>query len=384
MSSAADPGVRWIPVALGAIDVRGSSFFLPEAEILVVPVGADAPLCLVGAGAALWRRLVEGTPVVPSAVDPEEAALLREFRAAGLAVLAATHPAGVADLRPPVLSSPMHELVYALVARIAADRGIPCVFVKGPALHRQGLRDREHSGDVDVWCEPARCDELATALEQYGWTREPDPWWGTSVHHSITLAPGGWGCEIDVHRRIPGLTLPDDEAFAIVARDADQMLYAGVPVPVPAVAVHAVLAAVTLVRPEIGGGARTPQASDAARAVLTRAPGAGARARELGAVPVLREELRTLLPDDDLTDGGVPRDWAWRAQPDRAHAYWHALRTEPLAVRFRLLLRLIWPPDDVALASARRAGEPSASATRARLRRIRRGAREWLRRSSTG
>ncbi len=80
----------------------------------------------------------------------------------------------------------------------------------------------------------------------------------------------------------------------------------------------------------------------------------------------------------------MPRDWAWRAQPDRAHAYWHALRAEPLAVRFRLLLRLIWPPDDVALASARRAGEPSASATRARLRRIRRGAREWLRRSSTG
>ncbi len=384
MSSPARPGPQWIPIAHGALDVRGSTFFAAGAEILVVPVDAGPPLCLVGDGAALWRRLVDGAAVAPSAFDVEESALLDELREAGLAVLADTHPARIVELRPPVLTSPLHELVYALISRVAAARGIPCVFVKGPALHHQGLRDREHSGDVDVWCDPSRCDELAIALEERGWLREPDAWWGTSIHHSITLAPAEWGCEIDVHRRIPGLTITDDEAFAIVARDAVTMLYAGVPVPVPSVDAHAVLAAVTLVRPEIGGGPRTREVSDAARSVLSRAPGAPARARELGAVPVLREELRALVPEDDLADGGVPHDWTWRAQPDRAHAYWHALRTEPLGSRVRLLLRLAWPSDAVALASARRAGDPPTSANRARLRRIRRGLREWLGRSSSG
>lgn len=384
MPSPVPSGPRWMAVAHGAIDIRGSSAFAPEAEILVVPVREAPPLCLVGAGAALWRRLITGEIITASSADADERALLEAFDAAGLAVLAEAHPARIVDVPPPVLSSPMHELVYALVARVAEARGIRCVFVKGPALHRQGLRDREHSGDVDVWCEPARRDELATALERWGWRREPDAWWGTEVHHSITLAPTEWGCEIDVHRRIPGLTMPDTEAFENVAHDAASLSYAGVRVRVPAVDAHAVLAAVTLVRPEIGGGTRTPAVSDAARDVLTSAPGSPARARELGAVPVLREELRALLPDDQLADDGVPRDWWWRAQPDRAHAYWHALRTEPVSTRPRLLLRLIWPPDAVALASARRAGDPSTSATRARLHRIHRGLREWLRRSNSG
>ena len=47
------------------------------------------------------------------------------------------------------------------VARVAASRGIRCVFTKGPALRLQGLRDREHSGDVDLWCDPARVEDTS-------------------------------------------------------------------------------------------------------------------------------------------------------------------------------------------------------------------------------
>ncbi|MFN3949665.1 nucleotidyltransferase family protein [Microbacterium sp.] len=252
------PGHGWLPLAGGAIDVHDSTAFTPEAELLVVPSEPGEALCLFGPAADLWRRLVAAAPLPPSALTGDETALVEEFRAAGLATLGETHPARITVLRPPVLSSALHELVYALVARVAEAHGIRCVFVKGPALHLQGLRDREHSGDVDVWCDPARIDDLVVALEEWGWRRAADPWRGTTVHHTVTLAPRSWGCEIDVHRRIPGLVLDDATSFDLVHRDAIPMRFGSVDLLVPDPATHAVLAALHAVRPLIGAGPPPP------------------------------------------------------------------------------------------------------------------------------
>jgi hypothetical protein len=75
----------------------------------------------------------------------------------------------------------------------------------------------------------------------------------------------------------------------------------------------------------------------------------------------------------------VPRDWAWRGRPDRLRAYWTALQTLPLSARLRVARRLLWPDDDVALASERRAGVAITSASSARRRRLTRAARAWVR-----
>jgi len=375
----ASPPARWTAIAAGALDVRGSTTFLPEAEVVLVPVRPGDVLCLTGEGADLWRQLVETGPLADEAVAPDTRAMLLEMDRMGIAGRDPAHPARVRRLDPPTLSSPLHELVYALTAHVAAEHGIPCVFVKGPALHRQGLRDREHSGDVDLWCAPDRWDHLAAALAAWGWHREPHPWYGAQAHHTATMRPTRWGCEIDVHRRMPGLTIDDETAFSIVRRDAVHLRFAGVDVLVPAADTHAVLAAVHAVRPEIGHGDRTPHARAAAVDVLSRAPGTVARARELGAVPVLRTELTTVAPDAELADDdhGTPRDWEWRGQPTRARAYWAALRDEPPISRIRYLIRTVWPSADVALASARRIGDTTTNAGRARYRRLARGIRDW-------
>lgn len=372
----------WIPIAFGALDIHDSPLFAPEAEILILPALPGEASCLVGAAADLWRRLVASAPVPGDALRADENALLEKLRDAGFVALGETHPAAVSTLRPPVLSSVVHELVYALVARVAAAHDIRCVFIKGPALHHQGLRDREHSGDVDVWCDPTRIDDLADALESWGWRRAADPWHGTLVHHTVTMLPGAWGCEIDVHRRFPGLVLDDASAFEAVMRDARTVRYADVDILVPAPDTHAVVAALHAVRPMIGAGPRSAHASAAAATILGRTGGTVRKARELGAVPALLAELAPLAAPGSLVAdaAGTPRDWLWRAEPDHVRAYWSAMRGEPWHVRARLLLRFAWPPDDVALTSSRQAGEPASTPGRARWSRLRRGLRDWLRR----
>lgn len=380
MSSAPPSDERWIAVAFGALDVRGAPTFAAEAEIALVPILPGPALCLVGEGAALWRGLVDRGPLSPLELGSDENALLEQMRKEGLVVRGRTHPAAVTRLDPPVLSSPLHELVYALVAHVSETAGIRCLFVKGPALHHQGLRAREHSGDVDVWCDPARWDDLAAALEPWGWVREPDPWRGTPIHHTATMTPTSWGCEIDVHRRLPGLTLDDDEAFAAVLERTASVRYGGVEVSVPETAAHAVLAAVHAVRPEIGAGPRSEQAVALATTLLSSDPLCLDRAIDLGAVTVLRDELSVATGESLPADGGaVPHDWDWRSRPDRLHAYLTALRSLPPRQRLRVARRLLWPDDDVALASERRAGYAVTTPTAARRRRLARAALTWLR-----
>ncbi|WP_186316692.1 nucleotidyltransferase family protein [Microbacterium sp. BH-3-3-3] len=378
MSSAPPHDERWIPVALGAIDVRGSAGFAPEAEILVIPVVPGPALCLVGEGAALWRELVQHGPVRPNTVDAARNALLEHLREDGLVVRAREHPAAVTHLAAPALSSPLHELVYALVQRVADGAGIRCFFIKGPALHLQGLREREHSGDVDVWCDPARWDDLAEALEPWGWVRQPDPWRGTSIHHTATMTPTSWGCEIDVHRRFPGLTLDDDRAFEMLEELSTTLDLGGTVVSIPQRDAHAVISALHTIRPAVGRRL-TPNDHLLAQKTLASAAAAVDAARALGAVAALRADLAVAFPGvDPGPDRGVPRDWFHRAQPDRPRAYLAALRSLPPRERVRAALNLVWPPDDIALASAARAGETTTSAGRARRRRLIRGVFSWI------
>ena len=378
MPDAPSCGEGWIPIARGALDVRGSDTFLPEAAILLVPAQPGPALCLTGDGARLWQRLVDMAPASPADFSSAENDLLDTLRDAGLVTFALDHPAAIKRVPTPVLSSPLHELTYALVQGVAESAGISCIFVKGPALHHQGLREREHSGDVDVWCEPSRWEDLATALEPWGWVRELDPWRGSSIHHSTTMLPLSWGCEVDIHRRFPGLTLDDPRAFDAISKHSAPVVYAGVEIAVPGRDAHAVIAALHAVRPAVGHRVGEHE-HRTARDLLAGAAGSLDAAHELGAVAALRLDLAATFPGVDLgPDEGTPRDWWHRAQPDRARAYMSALRTLPLLERIRAAYALLWPADDIALASARRAGEATSHAGRARRRRLIRGIRSLL------
>jgi len=370
------PSNTWHAIAYGALDVTGVTGFDADIAALIVPAVAGDVIGLRRNGSELWQRLVGASQLATADVSEDEEAMLREFCDAGIASRFPDHPAAVRSVPHPTLSSPLHELVYALIANVARDRGIRVIFIKGPALYRQGIRAREHSGDVDVWCEPARVDELSAALEEWGWKREPDLWRGTPVFHSVTLTPLVWGCEIDIHRRVPGLTLDDPMAFDRLAAHATTVEYASFAVAIPNSADHAVLAALNDVRPQIGGGARSDRPSLAAVEILRAVDGSVDSARRLGAIPALRAELSHIVPSAWLdADVGVPRDWRWRERRSRVSAYFSATRSLPIRDRVAVIVRLLWPADDVALASARRAGDDASSAARAKWKRLGRGLR---------
>lgn len=374
MSSSELPrAAGWMAVAAAALDTRETDGFDPRVQVIVLPTDGSEPLGLLDEGAEVWRSLVGNAPAPAATLSPDHLVIVHQLAESGLAVFGVDHPGAVRTLTPPRLSSPLHELVWALVAHVAEERGIRCVFIKGPTLHDQGLRDREHSGDVDVWCDPRRWVDLIEALQEYGWQREPDPWWGTPIGHSATLSPIGWGCQIDVHRRMPGMTFDDASAFELVAADTVSVRMAGIPVLVPSRTSHAVIAALHAARPEIGQRRDIDSPSQVAIDLLQHLSDPVAACRRLGAVPALRRELDLCRPGVTLADAGVPRDWLWRAQPDRARAYAAALRELGLPERLRVAFRLVWPTPDVVRESARRAGEETDRPTAARLRRLRRG-----------
>lgn len=268
----------WVAVAYGALDVHECDQFTDETELIVVPIKPTEPLALPSIGAALWRKLVNG-PVSDDALDEEERAVVREMADAGLASADLGHPARVRAVDKPWLSSPMHELVYALVASVARENEIPLIVIKGPVLHRQGLREREHSGDVDIWVAPDRVRQLAAALRAWGWSEVPDVWSHTEINHSISLEPrAGWGCEIDIHRRMPGIGLPDVDAFATVLRNSEANTFAGVEARAPVTSANAILAALHMLRPEIGARVR-PSSRDEAVHLISVGGGRCARQR---------------------------------------------------------------------------------------------------------
>lgn len=369
--------MAWVAVGFGVLDVSGSAQFVPGIEVIVVPIRRGEPLALMGEGAALWRRMVESV-VLDSELNPDERVLAREMADAGVVDSAIDHPARVRLIERPWMQSPLHELVYSMVQNIASDRGIQVLFIKGPVLHKQGLREREHSGDVDIWVDPSQRDELVLALASRGWRVQPYDFVEKTAH-SRTLTPEGWGCEIDVHFRFPGIGADPHATLAVLQESADSYLFAGTRGLVPAKAVHAILMALHFLRPTPG------QAIDpSAEARAVKALSAGGQipvvraALELQSIDVLRPQLIAAFPGIDLplVGGGIPNDWAWRLQPTRLGFYREVLKSMPLCQRASALWKAVWPTRSRVLQSSADAGQPSASVYRARVERFRRGLRQ--------
>ncbi len=119
------------------------------------------------------------------------------------------------------------ELGHALVQRLADQNGARVLLLKGPALHRHGLRSARTSSDVDALVEPQRFAQLCDAFLAAGWHERPVDFITsrTSVH-SRTFIREGWPCDVDVHSFYPGFLAPADEVFEILWADRVRMPFA--------------------------------------------------------------------------------------------------------------------------------------------------------------
>lgn len=365
---------QWVALSYGALDVSGISDF-GTTEVLVTPTLPSMPLALSNLGADLYRRLVNG-PVPSSAFTQEELVVIHEMAAVGLASSNHMHDARQTSLPKPWMFSPQHELVYAIVANVAREQQIDLVFVKGPILHPQGVRDREHSGDVDPLVRSEHVDLLSEALIPWGWSPKPYLWEGTEVAHSRTLVPNeSWGCEIDVHRRMYGSALSDEDAFSVIMQHTESAEFAGNPALVPQNYAGAVLASLRAMV-AFPGKALPPSAKSLAVETLRRGgEHAPDFASELDVLIALKDALQEAFPERkiDFSNAGQPRDWVNRAQANSTRYYLASLKDIPFSKRPAALWKAIWPTSELSLISEQLSGGSTQNVTLARPRRLGRG-----------
>ena len=363
---------HWIATSFGALDLSRDELNAQGYEIAVIPTRAATPLLLFGDGARLWRRLCESA-IDETTLDPDERALLTEFEQTGIAAPRTETNHNLTRLRDPWLSSVMHELVYALIAHVARANGIELVFIKGPTLHAQGIRERRHSGDVDCWVLPGEDIRLADAMREWGWVPLYSPFSGTGVAHSLTLRPMQWGCAIDVHTRYPGMTVEPAAAFGVVLERSEPREFAGVVARTPDSATHAVIAGLHEMRPFVGAPPGRRHVALAASALRTVGPEAIALSARLGASYALAPALESAFPGErvEFVDMKVPEDWGWRLTASNARRHLKAAMTAPLRKRPGIFLRLVWPADDMLRTDLEIPEASRPELVRVRLRRLR-------------
>lgn len=132
------------------------------------------------------------------------------------------------------------ELCRAAVQTIADRLGVRMLHIKGAAVD-PSIRPAPRSGtDVDVLCDPARVDEMDARLRAHGWRLHSTFDDGSPFGHAQTYWHPDWGY-LDLHRRFPGIGLPDAEAFELLWRDRGQHACAGRPAAVPSLDAQVVL-----------------------------------------------------------------------------------------------------------------------------------------------
>jgi hypothetical protein len=141
-----------------------------------------------------------------------------------------TEQAGVAWGQMPT-GARVH-LAHAVVQKLAADRDIDLLHLKGPAI-LPGLRagDRQ-SSDVDVLVRPSHLFLLIAALESVGWEQWTEFATGSVFAHAANWWHDKWGW-VDVHVSWPGVTIDAEEAFDVLARGGTIHEIAHRPCPVP-------------------------------------------------------------------------------------------------------------------------------------------------------
>lgn len=361
---------NWIATGFGALDLIGDRDHVDGADVVVTPVVPGPPVYLLQQGAAVWRMLVAG-PVDDGMLDAEQREIARGLADMGLASQSDHDTHRIGTLATPWLASVFHELVYALLQNVAEAQGIDLLFIKGPTLHAQGLRAREHSGDVDCWVRPGDDIRLAKAMRAWGWTPLILPFTGTSVSHSLTLVPGAWGCAIDVHSSFPGMRVDPESAFEILVADSELRTFAGVTTRTPSRRTHAVLSALHDMRPYEGSPPSETTVHHAAEVLAMVGEEVMDVVDRLDAGYVLREPLRRSFGNgaQRFDSSRAPDDWSMRLEAASSLRHFRSLRFVPARHRVRALVRLVWPKIETMRIAI---GDPDASRKDMLVARIRR------------
>lgn len=124
------------------------------------------------------------------------------------------------------------HLAHAVVQKLADDRGIDLLHVKGPAV-LPGLRAAGRpSTDVDVLVRPSHLFRLVEALESVGWEQRTDFATGSVFAHAANWWHDAWGW-VDVHVSWPGVTIDAEDAFDVLSRESVRHPIAHRECPVP-------------------------------------------------------------------------------------------------------------------------------------------------------
>ena len=288
----------------------------------------------------------------------------------------ATHPAEL-----PLAAAV--ELGHAWVQAVAARSGIRILFIKGPALHRHGLRPPRVSGDIDVLVDPAGFDDLCAAVAGGGWQERATAFIGRRMSvHSRTFLHERWPCDIDVHRFYPGMLAAPDASFEQLWSRRTSMDFAHRECLVP----DRVSSLLILALHSLRGSDRQSRHSDELEHLL-RLPLTDEERTELAEMASATGSMQTLAPVLDAlhveaTAASAPVDAAelraWRERVDaRSGAYFWiaAFRRGDTSERWEIVRAAVWPSAEdlrVALPGVR---QDVRSMARARLARWGRGIR---------
>lgn len=132
------------------------------------------------------------------------------------------------------------EFSRAAVEVIARRAGIRLLHIKGETLDGT-LRPGKRSGtDVDVLADPSRVPELHARMLENGWSVYSSFLDGSPFGHAQTYRHREWGY-LDLHRRFPGVGVPDQDAFEVLWQERGAYSAAGVECSVSSVDAQAVL-----------------------------------------------------------------------------------------------------------------------------------------------
>jgi hypothetical protein len=215
------------------------------------------------------------------------------------------------------------ELARAAVQTVAQHVGARVLHIKGATWDPSLRADPGHGTDVDVIVEPGGIPALDEALRSHGWTVYSTFRNGSPFEHAQTYWHPDWGY-VDLHRCFPGIRLPADRAFALLAAGGGTFDAAGVGCPVPGVDAQAVILMLNAARGTARDRAEADEIWDAADA--------GIRRRRDGLVDALDARTGWAATRGTLEDfRGRPDHALWRVTVhggSRVEEWWARVRAQ--------------------------------------------------------
>lgn len=248
------------------------------------------------------------------------------------------------------------DLAHAWVQTLADSLEVRALFVKGPSLHRWGLREKRASFDVDVLVPPDDFYRLCAALERAGWGERDSGFIMRNVaHHSQTFISPAWPCDIDVHAYYPGFLADPSLVFDTLWERRSSLLFAGQPCAVTDRVASAIILALHSLRStkenerhgveltQLYSASFTPEERKALGLLAARTSSAEAVESvlsRLGVAPRL---------SDAPIDPGRLRAWRVRTEVSAGglgtYVWLRAFRTAPLHRKPLVLMNALWPSD---------------------------------------